>query len=299
MTGQNRRIGEKDSGADRLRDFVADLARLRRDAGQPSLRTMAVKAHYSHTALSSVLAGTRLPSQELTLAFVRACGGDEDAWRARWHRENACLRAGEPATAETGTIGRPVLARSPRPARWPVVSVVAITVLSAVVLSAVALVALTSGTGPFAQQRDDTALAGPSSGRPVADGADPQEEQCHVDAMSAQTVPIPDRDPRLAPYGSLTLRYSPRCQAAWPLFVSTERVPTGATIRLVTTRPSDGAVSRFDYPFLVPSQVYSVYGNVLRTTQGCVMVAVEITAVDTRTSLGSADTSCTHLGTLD
>jgi hypothetical protein len=64
--------------------FVAALRRLREDAGQPSLRTMSRDAHYSHTALSGVLAGGRLPSRDLTLAFVRACGGDEQAWARRW-----------------------------------------------------------------------------------------------------------------------------------------------------------------------------------------------------------------------
>ena len=67
MTGQNG-----SAGGDRLAAFVADLAELRREAGQPSLRKMAGVSHYSHTALSSVLSGNRLPSQELTLAFVRA-----------------------------------------------------------------------------------------------------------------------------------------------------------------------------------------------------------------------------------
>src|SRR5689334_2120631 len=86
MSGQNGRIPEPT-----LAEFVADLRQLRREAGQPSLRKMSEKGHYSHTALSSVLSGTRLPSEELTLAFVRSCGGDEDAWRACWQRENALI----------------------------------------------------------------------------------------------------------------------------------------------------------------------------------------------------------------
>jgi hypothetical protein len=75
----------------RLATFVADLRRLRSDAGQPPFRKMAATARYSHTALSGALSGGRLPSLDLTLAFVRACGGDEQAWRARWMAENACI----------------------------------------------------------------------------------------------------------------------------------------------------------------------------------------------------------------
>ena len=52
---------------------------------------MSGTSHYSHTALSGVLSGGRLPSQELTVAFVRACGGDEEAWRERWRRERERL----------------------------------------------------------------------------------------------------------------------------------------------------------------------------------------------------------------
>src|SRR5262245_13673293 len=100
MNAQNRKI---------LTDFAADLAELRRAAGQPSLRKMAEKAHYSHTALSSVLSAARLPSQELTLAFVRACDGDEEAWRERWQRSHALV------------YGDAVPPASPAPPRrrWP------------------------------------------------------------------------------------------------------------------------------------------------------------------------------------
>ncbi|WP_422753926.1 DUF2690 domain-containing protein [Micromonospora sp. WMMD708] len=279
---------------------------------------MSVTAHYSHTALAGVLSGTRLPSLELTLAFVRACGGDEAAWRARWHREAALDRPGGPAPERPAPVGpaadgpsdesvsasppsppRTAAPRTPVP-RWALVAAAGLTVL--VAGSVVPMIAdretrtnrpadrAVDASGPAPT---DAAAAG---GTPAPDGADPQEERCQVDAVSRETVPVPDPDPTRPNYGSLTLRYSPRCQAAWPLFVSTERVPTGATIRLAATRPADGASSRFDYPFMIKSQVYSVFGNVLRTTKGCVSVTVDITAADNRSVLASARTPCVQLG---
>jgi hypothetical protein len=253
-----------------ITEFVADLARLRREAGQPSLRKMAEKGHYSHTALGSVLSGARLPSQELTIAFVRACDGDEAAWRERWRREQALTGPPSPPVP-------PAPAPRRRRARWKVVAPVAVLLLAAVVIGI-------RSTGD-----------GPVEGGPqfvAADGSDPQEQHCQLDAVSTRTVPIPAADPAQPAYGNLTLRHSPHCHAVWPLYVSTEQVPAGVTIRLRTTRPSDGAVSRFDYPYLVQHQVYSVFGNVLGTGHGCVEVAVEISTADAATVLAHATTPC-------
>ncbi|SCF46444.1 Protein of unknown function (DUF2690) [Micromonospora matsumotoense] len=322
MTGRSGRVDGQVPGDARHHDgdarhheFVADLARLRRDAGQPSLRKMSGTAHYSHTALAGVLSGGRLPSLELTMAFVRACGGDEAAWRARWHREAELSRAAEPSTAGPGQpptqpstqpqppmstppaseppVPEPLATRRPAVPRWALAATAGLTVL--VAGSVVPLLAdAGSRSNRQAEQPVDASIPAPTAA-PPADGADPQEERCQVDAVSAETVPVPDPDPKQPTYGSLTLRYSPRCRAAWPLFVSTERVPTGATIRLSATRPSDGGITRFDYPFMVKRQVYSVFGNVLRTTRGCVSVTVDITAADNRSVLASARTPCVQL----
>ena len=81
------------TGNTELDNFHAELRKLREDAGQPSLRAMSRTAHYSHTALSGVVSGGRLPSIDLTLAYVRACGGDEEEWRARWHQARRRVEA--------------------------------------------------------------------------------------------------------------------------------------------------------------------------------------------------------------
>ncbi|HWO62834.1 MAG TPA: helix-turn-helix domain-containing protein, partial [Umezawaea sp.] len=68
-----------------LTAFAADLRALRAAAGGPPYRELGRRAHYSSSALSDAAGGRRLPSLEITLAFVRACEGDEDTWRRRWH----------------------------------------------------------------------------------------------------------------------------------------------------------------------------------------------------------------------
>lgn len=72
-----------------ISEFLDDLKRLRGVAGQPSLRKMSRAVHYSHTALGNALTSGRLPTLPMTLALVRACGGDEDYWINRWSAVNS------------------------------------------------------------------------------------------------------------------------------------------------------------------------------------------------------------------
>ncbi|HVQ94719.1 MAG TPA: helix-turn-helix domain-containing protein [Mycobacteriales bacterium] len=67
-----------------LNRFAAGLRRLRATAGNPGYRELSRRADYSATTLSQAASGARLPSLAVTLAFVRACGGDETLWAARW-----------------------------------------------------------------------------------------------------------------------------------------------------------------------------------------------------------------------
>lgn len=65
--------------------FAEQLRALRDSAGDPSFRTMAARSgRISHTTLYEAAAGLRFPSWETTREFVRACDGDEAAWRIRW-----------------------------------------------------------------------------------------------------------------------------------------------------------------------------------------------------------------------
>lgn len=47
---------------------------------------MAERVHYSPSALSQAAAGNKLPTWEMTRAFVEACGGDADEWRTHWQQ---------------------------------------------------------------------------------------------------------------------------------------------------------------------------------------------------------------------
>ncbi|MYT18667.1 helix-turn-helix domain-containing protein [Streptomyces sp. SID4951] len=64
--------------------FAYELRKLRDEAGAPAYRAMARRAGYSAATLSQAAAGERLPTLPVLLAYVRACGGDEEEWRRRW-----------------------------------------------------------------------------------------------------------------------------------------------------------------------------------------------------------------------
>ncbi|MGX7829549.1 nSTAND1 domain-containing NTPase [Actinokineospora sp. 24-640] len=67
-----------------LVEFAAELRKLRQEAGTPSYRELARRAHFSSTTLSDAAGGKRMPSLAATVAYVQACGGDVGAWEQRW-----------------------------------------------------------------------------------------------------------------------------------------------------------------------------------------------------------------------
>ncbi|MET9633691.1 helix-turn-helix domain-containing protein [Lentzea sp. NPDC006480] len=81
MPRRERPLGPEDSPLIR---FAADLRLLRQRAGSPTYRELSKLAHYGVTTLSEAAAGRELPTLAVTLAYVTACGGDPDEWRARW-----------------------------------------------------------------------------------------------------------------------------------------------------------------------------------------------------------------------
>jgi hypothetical protein len=87
------------AGDDALTAFAVDLRRLRQKASSPPYRRLARDAHYSSTTLADAAGGQRLPSLAVTLAYVRACGGDPAAWEVRW-REVAGVLASADAQSE-------------------------------------------------------------------------------------------------------------------------------------------------------------------------------------------------------
>jgi transcriptional regulator with XRE-family HTH domain len=72
-----------DPHAGPLAEFAEGLRRLRKLADL-DYRELAQRAHVSASALSQAASGQKLPTWEVTAAFVRACGGDLESWRTRW-----------------------------------------------------------------------------------------------------------------------------------------------------------------------------------------------------------------------
>jgi DNA-directed RNA polymerase specialized sigma24 family protein len=89
-----------------LGKFAEDLRALRISSGL-SYREMAGGQSFSHSTMSKAAAGKQLPTLEVTLAYVRACRGDEDQWTRRWHG----LLNATAVTADGGAVS------SPRPGR--------------------------------------------------------------------------------------------------------------------------------------------------------------------------------------
>lgn len=70
-----------DPHAGPVAEFAAGLRRL---GARRTYRELAQRAHTSASALSQAANGQKVPTWEVTAAFVRACGGDLDEWRMRW-----------------------------------------------------------------------------------------------------------------------------------------------------------------------------------------------------------------------
>ncbi|MCI3932022.1 WD40 repeat domain-containing protein [Streptomyces sp. AN091965] len=90
-----RREKPIDPAAGPVERFAHALRTLRREAGTPTYRAMAADSAYSATTLAYAVAGERLPSLPVALAYVKACGGDLALWERRWREarvEEAALR---------------------------------------------------------------------------------------------------------------------------------------------------------------------------------------------------------------
>lgn len=79
-----------------LRDFAQGLRDLRAAAGRPTYRALERRAGFSASALSAAAAGERLPTLDVTRAYVGACGGDMEAWEVRWREMVGLLHPTHP-----------------------------------------------------------------------------------------------------------------------------------------------------------------------------------------------------------
>ncbi|ALG09477.1 helix-turn-helix domain-containing protein [Kibdelosporangium phytohabitans] len=85
--------------AGEVQKFAYELRELRQQAGATPYRQLAQLAHFSATTLADAAGGRRLPSLAVALAYVRACGGDESLWEARWREAAYTPEELEPAAS--------------------------------------------------------------------------------------------------------------------------------------------------------------------------------------------------------
>ncbi|MDG4810540.1 hypothetical protein O7634_27615 [Micromonospora sp. WMMD1120] len=106
-----------DPEAGELERFALDLRQLRTKAGGPTYRQLAKRAHFSVTTLAKAASGETVPSLQVTLAYVAACGGDPAEWTERWHRLIADVTSvGTTATAPGPYWG--MAAYQPEDSEW-------------------------------------------------------------------------------------------------------------------------------------------------------------------------------------
>jgi WD40 repeat protein len=102
-----------------IQKLAWQLRQLRDRAGNPSYRALARRAHYSASTLAEAAKGDRLASLDVTLAYVAACGGDADEWRARWSATQAATTAPDrPAAVEERCPYQGLAPFQPEQAEW-------------------------------------------------------------------------------------------------------------------------------------------------------------------------------------
>lgn len=273
--------------------LAAELRRLRREAGNPPYRTMAVKARYSASTLSEAASGRRLPTLAVVLAYALACDAETECLREQWrqaaaavHAHRECPSAEQAVPDDDDDSAVPPVAveyaTTPAHARPSRIAGPALAVLAAVLLlAAVVPQMLPSSHGRTAHAGTPAPGSGPV--RTITENTDPQDTRCdqgRVDTVAAANLYGPAR----FFLGSVWLRHAPGCEAMWARFEPAAGLARLRKVKITLSlvRPSDGRTLRYDTPYLGDF----VYGNMLRTTHGCLIA--EATVVASRPARGPA-----------
>lgn len=88
---------------DSLARFAEGLRQLRHDADDISYRRLAERVGMSPSALSQAASGRKLPTWNVTQAFVKGCGGEEKVWREQWSQVRRELNA-HPTNTTNGQV---------------------------------------------------------------------------------------------------------------------------------------------------------------------------------------------------
>lgn len=91
-----RREHELPADGNPVHEFAGMLRALRVQAGSPPYRRLAADTHFSPATLARAAAGNALPTLEVTLAYVAACGADTAGWEQRWREIKRALATPAP-----------------------------------------------------------------------------------------------------------------------------------------------------------------------------------------------------------
>lgn len=290
-----RRPKPVDGEVEAVATLAGELRRLRAQAGNPPYRAMAVKARYSASTLSEAASGRRLPTLAVVLAYVAACGAEPEGWEERWRQAATAMHTyrednpADPPAADPADTAPPVpvpeapvpqlpVAPAPVPPaaekRKKITAARGVAIGGALLLLAAVALGISRLPGPAAHKAVASSRSSIGT-RVITEDTDPQDTRCdqgEVDTVATTNLYGPAR----FFLGYVWLRYAPACGAMWTRFEPSaglaELGPSKITIWLV--RPSDGRTLRYDTPYLGEF----VYGNMLRTSYGCLKAEATVTA---------------------
>lgn len=269
-----------DSSDGPVQRFAADLRTLRQEAGNPTYRQLAKEVHFSKATLSSAASGHRLPTWDVTRAYVGACGGDIEQWRQRWSEVRREL--GLPESIESGEVkesAQPIA--TPQASRRRLYAVSAVIAMAALV--AIGSWAIQAKQAPSSALPPDTHSSEPTTTAryvggedAVVDGADPKRSGCAFDpgVRTLDSIEVTNDDNHFL--GVAELRHSPACRVAWGRFTPSEGMGhlEHPTVAIVARRPTTGTDTAYETYF----DGQAVFGNILVEDEGCVEITVIIKA---------------------
>jgi transcriptional regulator with XRE-family HTH domain len=274
------------SGSGAQADLARRLRALRDESGL-TLRQAAVKSGYSQAALSGAESGRRVPSWEVTEAFVQVCGGNPLTWRQLWefasgaeerglpggeeeiqdepgHAHHACTCAAAPHDEPP-----PAASDAAPPRRAPRPAVLAITGAALALCAAAALGGWALADRSNSASRPSSASS-PVGGIAARDGTDPYDDRCKADEKELDWAPVSRADG--SNFGNILLMYSPNCEAAWGYLNGPNT--TAWTSHIVAHRIPGSAAAASEFN---GNAKYGSWGNVLSTHTGCVYIEAYIT----------------------
>lgn len=271
-----------DPSAGPVERFASDLRKLRDDAGTPTYRVLAEQTHFSKATLAAAAGGHRLPTLDVTLAFVRACGGDIEEWRARWNDTRRELGYADEKTPDPLTVQAAIGHPSQLRLAW-ILAVVGI--LIGITFVAATLIMTrgkhsSTGSAPTKSTPEELSSArfvptGELSAQAVADGADPKRTMCasDPDVKTLDSVEINTDDEIFL--GVAELRLAPRCNVAWGRFMPAENNIrlAGAIITIIAQRQMDSPAAT---SYQVEFDGQAVFGNILLMRDGCIEATVQV-----------------------